>query len=42
MVEMDYKEEIMKMINEMENDDFLFKIYHYIFPKYKKEKETGV
>lgn len=41
MVEEDYKNKIIKMINEMENEDFLFKIYHYIIPKYKKEKEAG-
>lgn len=34
----DYKEKIIEMVNEMENIDFLFKIYHYIIPKYKKEK----
>ncbi len=41
MGEEDYKNKIIKMINEMENEDFLFKIYHYIIPKYKKEKEAG-
>jgi len=41
MEEEDYKNKIIKMINEMENEDFLFKIYHYIIPKYKKEKEAG-
>lgn len=40
-MEEDYKNKIIKMINEMENEDFLFKIYHYIIPKYKKEKEAG-
>jgi len=41
MEEEDYKNKIIKMINEMENEHFLFKIYHYIIPKYKKEKEAG-
>lgn len=34
----EYREKIIEMVNEMENIDFLFKIYHYIIPKYKKEK----
>ena len=33
-----YKQKIIEMINEMDNIDYLFKVYHYIIPKYKKEK----
>ena len=33
-----YKQKIIEMVNEMDNIDFLFKIYHYIIPKYMKEK----
>ena len=33
-----YKQKIIEMINEMDNIDSLFKVYHYIIPKYKKEK----
>lgn len=36
-----YREQIIEMVNKMENLDFLFKIYHYILPKYKKE-EPGI
>lgn len=31
-----YKEQIIEMVNEIDNVDYLFKIYHYIIPKYKK------
>lgn len=33
-----YREQIIEMVKKMENLDFLFKIYHYILPKYKKEE----
>lgn len=33
-----YRQRIIEMVNKMENLDFLFKIYHYILPKYKKEE----
>nr|DAL37209.1 MAG TPA_asm: hypothetical protein [Caudoviricetes sp.] len=33
-----YRERIIEMVEKMENLDFLFKIYHYILPKYKKKK----
>lgn len=36
-----YREGIIEMVNSIENVDFLFKIYHYIIPKYRKEKEAG-
>lgn len=38
-----YKDKIAEMVGEMENLDYLFKIYHYTLAKYKrltKEKET--
>ena len=34
-----YKQKIIEMINEMDNIDYLFKVYHYIIPKYKKENK---
>lgn len=34
----DYKAELLRMIEEMENKDFLFKIFHYAIVKYRKEK----
>lgn len=33
-----YREEIMRMVQEIENEDYLFKIYHYIIAKYRREK----
>ena len=36
--ERNYREEIMRMVQEIENEDYLFKIYHYIIPKYRREK----
>lgn len=37
-----YKEQIIEMVGKIENVDFLFKIYHYIIPKFNKEnKEAG-
>ncbi len=35
---MDYKKALISMIEEMENCDFLFKIYHYVIVKYRKER----
>ena len=32
----EYKEKIIEMVNRIDNVDCLFKIYHYIIPKYKK------
>lgn len=32
----EYREKIIEMVNKIDNVDFLFKIYHYIIPKYKK------
>lgn len=36
---MEYKEKIIEMINEIDCEDYLFKIYHYILVKYRKYKE---
>lgn len=36
-----YKEQIIEMVQKINNVDFLFKIYHYIIPKYKREKEEA-
>lgn len=36
---MDYKELIIEMIQNMDNEDYLFKIYHYVLAKYKREEE---
>lgn len=35
----EYREKIMEMVNDIENIDYLFKIYHYIIAKYRREKE---
>lgn len=36
-----YKKEIISMIEEMENEDFLCKAYHYILVKYRKEQDLN-
>lgn len=35
---MNYKRLIIKMILSMSNEDYLFKAYHYILAKYRREK----
>lgn len=38
-----YKEKIIELVEKIENPEYLFKIYHYILAKYRreqKEKET--
>lgn len=35
---MKYKWLIIKMILAMKNEDYLFKTYHYLLPKYRREK----
>lgn len=35
---MKYKCKIIKMILAMQNEDYLFKAYHYILAKYRREK----
>lgn len=36
-----YREQIIEMVQKINNVDFLFKIYHYIIPKYKRENEEA-
>lgn len=36
-----YQENIIEMAKEMRSEDYLFKIYHYILAKYRREKEAG-
>lgn len=38
---MDYKKEIISMIEKMENEDFLCKAYYYILARFRKEKEVA-
>lgn len=38
---MDYKKEIISMIEKMENEDFLCKAYYYILARFRKEKEMA-
>lgn len=39
---MDYKQKIIEMVEKINNEDYLFKIYHYILAKYKRsQKEEG-
>lgn len=35
---MKYKRLIIQMILAMSNEDYLSKIYHYILPKFRREK----
>lgn len=35
---MEYKTLIIKMLLEMKNVDYLFKVYHYLLAKYRREK----
>lgn len=40
-----YKNEIIEILNKIDNVEYLFKIYHYILAKYRREiankKGTG-
>ena len=36
-----YKYLILKMVLAMSDDDYLFKIYHYILAKYRKEEHKA-
>lgn len=38
---MKYKHLILKMVLAMSDDDYLFKIYHYILAKYRKEEHKA-
>lgn len=35
---MNYKIAIIKMVLAMHNEDYLFKTYHYLLAKYRREK----
>ena len=35
---MKYKYEIIRMVLAMRNEDYLFKTYHYLLAKYRREK----
>lgn len=35
----DYKNKIIEMVSRLENEDYIFKIYHYVIVKYRKEQE---
>ena len=36
--ELGYKMEAIKLLLEMKNEDYIFKTYHYLFAKYRREK----
>lgn len=36
-----YKHLILKMVLAMSDDDYLFKIYHYILARYRKEEHKA-
>ena len=38
----DYKKLAVEMIQNMDSEDYLFKIYHYVQSKYEREKENGL
>lgn len=38
---MNYKEQIINMIQDMDNVDYLEKIYHYILAKYRRSRKVG-
>lgn len=35
----DYKTKIIELVEKIENQDYLFKIYHYILAKYRRDCE---
>ena len=37
-----YKKEIIQMLNEMSNEEYLEKIYYYVNAKYQRDKNKGV
>lgn len=37
---MNYKKEIIKMIQELDNDNYLMKIYYYVLSKYTRNRKT--
>lgn len=36
-----YKEKIMEMVNSIQNQEYLYKIYHYITVPYRMETEKA-
>ena len=38
---MKYKHLILKMVLAMRDEDYLFRIYHFILAKYRKEKHKA-
>lgn len=34
-----YREKIIDMVNQLNNEDYLFKIFHYILAKYRRDKK---
>lgn len=38
-VTVEYKEKIIKMVNEIDCEDYIMKIYFYVLARYKKYKE---
>lgn len=36
IVQLNYKKMIIEMLEEIDNEDFLFKIYHYILAKHRR------
>ena len=39
---MKYKRLIIQMVLTMSNEDYLSKIYHYILPKFRREKDGTI
>ena len=38
---MEYKEKIIEMVNEIDCEDYIMKIYFYVLARYKKYKEKS-
>lgn len=34
----EYRRKISEMVEQIENEDYLFKIYHYILAKFRRDK----
>lgn len=37
-----YRKLIIKMLLEMKNEEYLFKTYHYLLAKYRREKGGAI
>lgn len=35
-----YKQQIISLLDKIENTEYLFKIYHYVLAKYRRENEN--